>query len=164
MEAVGKEILPQVMVELDFYHVQSLKELNYRLLTLQRVAAAAVGAYLFYRYHPHLTSQISHIPYASQLVSTVSFLVGYTLCSAAAFLVLGGSFIYEGCVQVLSGIKHKKIGDVALGSFGVLSGYLTCQMYRKYQFCIYPSSNHLDTLFTKVSISYCVPLWNRFYR
>lgn len=163
MAAVGKYLIPKVIADLDFYHVNSSMDLAYRLRTLQRVAAAAIGAYLFYHYHPVLTSQISHIPYASQVVSTVAFFIGYTLCAPASFLASGSANIYWGSVQVLSGIKHKKIGDIALGSYVALAGYILCQVYRQYEFCFYRSPDPLDKLFTSVANNYKGRLWERFY-
>ena len=161
MAAIGKAIFPRVIADIDFYHVQSSTDVNHKLRALQRVAIAAIGAYLFYRYHPLLTSQISHIPYASHVVSTVCFLIGYTLCAPAAFLVSGGANIYGGGVKALSGIKHKDIGDIALGTFMVLGGYILCQEYRKYEFCFYPSLNLLDKLFAKIANRYSSPIWLR---
>jgi hypothetical protein len=164
MAAVGKAIIPQVIADLDFYHVNSSTDLNYRLRTLQRVAAAAIGAYLFYRYHPLLTAQISHIPYAAHVVTTVCFLIGYTLCAPASFLVSGGANIYGGGVIALSGIQHKNIGSIAIGIFMVLGGYILCQEYRKYEFCFYPSPDPLDKLVVLVANRNASRLWLRFYQ
>ncbi|HEY5235356.1 MAG TPA: hypothetical protein VIJ14_04185, partial [Rhabdochlamydiaceae bacterium] len=139
MSAIGEYFPPNVIKELNFFNVKGSTELGYRLRTLQRVVAAAIGAYLFYRYHPLLQSQISQIPYASKVVSLASFFVGYTLCSPATFLVLGGRYLYEGGVEVFLGVKHKHIESIVMGSLRILVGYYCWNEYRTIAFCFYKS-------------------------
>ncbi len=51
-------------------------------------------------------------------------LIGYTLSSPATFLAMGSAGIYLRGVHVLSNIKHKSSGEIAMGSFMVLCHYI----------------------------------------
>ncbi|HEY5235355.1 MAG TPA: hypothetical protein VIJ14_04180 [Rhabdochlamydiaceae bacterium] len=165
MSAVDKDLFPQIIADLDFYHVHSSADLAYRLRTLQRVAAAAIGVYLYYCYQPLLTSQMSHIPNASNLVTGAFFLIGYTLCSPAVFLVFGIERFCSGGAQMISGVVNKKIARIAMGSLHFFGGYGVFQMYRKYDLVsFYLSPNLLDSLFKRVANRYAPPLWDRFYK
>lgn len=155
---------PQVLSDLNFFRVRDELELALRLRAVQRVAVAAIGTYLLYRYTPLLASQSSHISDAWLVAGLASGLISYTLCSPAFGIFTGGLYFYKGSVDVLSGIKHKDIGSIAWGSFWVLGACYVSQTYKKYQFCFCPSPNLLDKLFIRVADRCAPPLWNRFYK
>lgn len=154
---------PQVLRDINFFNVRSPTEAAYRLRTLQRVAAAGLGAYLFFRYEPLKQLQVSHIPYASAALDIATFFAGYSVCSPAAFLILGGATFYEGSVKILSGAEHKIIGRIVLGALMVGFGYINCHLYRTIDFCFYSSPDPLDKVFTIVAARYSEPMWRRFY-
>ena len=70
---------PQVLSDLNFFNVNSEKELASRLRAVQRVAAAAIGAYLMARYTPIFAAKLES-SCAAEIVVELAFAASYFVC------------------------------------------------------------------------------------
>ena len=155
-------LFPEVLSDLNFFNVHSSTELGLRLRAVQRVAAAAIGAYLFLRYEPILIAKLGStlIP---RLVVPCAFITGYCFLSyPSTGLVVGGVFGYRGVLQLISCIEDKKIIGIGLSVGLIFSSYCTFQTYK--EAADVPLLNLLEKLFQRVETRYTQSLWDRFYK
>lgn len=158
MEPIGRYFPPRVLPDINIFRARSSTELAYKLLALQRVAAAALGVYLFFRYRP-----LMHSPLSKVLVAAIPSIAGYCLSAPATFLALGGVFFYKGSVKILSGVEHQNIERIFVGVWAAVIGYVCCHQYRKIALCIFKPPNLLDKVFVSVGNQLSVPVWRRFF-
>ena len=73
----GIQLFPQVLSDLNFFNVKSEDELASRLRAVQRVAVAAIGAYLMVQYHrPILLAKLGS-SWVARSVVDLAFYLGY---------------------------------------------------------------------------------------
>jgi hypothetical protein len=154
--ASGRCFPPRVLPDINIFNVRSSTELGYKLLALQRVAAAALAVYICYCYWPSkhraLSAWVDVMPIG-----------GYCLSAPATFLALGGFYIYDGSVRLVLGVKHKNLERIFNGVWRLAIGYFCCHHYRKIALCIFNPPNLLDKVFVRIGNHLSVPLWKRFY-
>src|SRR5579863_4696816 len=76
-------LFPQVLSDLNFFNVKSEKQLASRLRAVLRVAAAAIGAYLWVRYKPIFAAKLGSSFVAMNGVD-LAFYAGYSCLSFPA--------------------------------------------------------------------------------
>jgi hypothetical protein len=155
---------PQVLSDLNFFRVRDEQELAFRLKTLQRVAVAAIGAYLFVRYEPMLAKQLGLFKSPLRIVVYMGIHV-CSACLSAPMYVLFTTAV-TGSLSAMKGVssyRDNKIGEVVFWVGGVFYCYVVSQGYKKHLESI-PSPDFLERLFLKVGNRVYEPLWNRFYK
>jgi hypothetical protein len=153
---------PQVISDLNFFNVSSKEDAAFRLRTLQRVALAAVGAYLVLRYESKLTAPLGNT-LTARLVVRLG-LMGFSCCLSAPSAVLAWTGFYGiiGVSEIISAIVKKEVGVAVYFLLGTATVYSTFQKYSDSFFMEAP--NLLERVFQKVEDRYAEPLWNRFYK
>lgn len=159
---LGIRLFPQVLSDLNFFNVNSPKELAFRLRTVQRVAVAAIGGYLLLRYERTVIKQLGLKCPLSGVVR-LGFLAGNAYLSvpmAALSMTAIGS--YQCAMKVVPNYRDKKIGWLVFNVGMVFYGYILSQFYKDLEIEISP--NLLERLFQKVEDKLTQPLWDRFYK
>jgi len=152
---------PQILSDLNFFNVRSEVELASRLRAVQRVAAAAIGAYLTVRSGPILAAKLG-CSLAARIVGSLTFTVGYGCLSyPAGILISSGGFAYRCTLGAVSSIGNKEIGWAVINVACIGIGYFFSQMYSHSAYEIGP--NLLEKLFQKVEAKLVPPLYRRFY-
>ena len=157
---LGIRLFPQVLSDLNFFNVNSEKELASRLRAVQRVAATAIGAYLYARYEPILVARLGGTLILKSAVN-FAFSVGYCCLSLPSINLFVQWFMgYRVAVSAFRTYENKQfiLSAVGVGCFFV--SYGIGQIYKEES----ASPNLLEKLFQKVEDTLTQPLWNRFYK
>ena len=152
---------PQVLSDLNFLSVNSKEELATRLRAVQRVAVAAIGAYLWVRYLPILAAKLGSSCAAGMVVELAFFVSGACLSYPAAALILAGSRGYLFTMYAVSRIRNKEIGWTVFSVAWIGLSYFWSQDYKMYAEI---GPNFLERVFQKVEDKLTQPLWDRFYK
>lgn len=150
---------PQVLSDLNFFNVKSEKKLASRLRAVQRVAAAAIGAYLMRRYQPILVAKLGSSSAAK--IVFCAFFGGYSCLSFPANMLR--ACVAVTCGHILnaeSNIRNKEIGGTVIEVAWVGFGYFVSQTYKYYAKY---GPNLLERVFQKVEDTFVPSLYRRFY-
>ncbi len=151
---------PQVLSDLNFFNVKSEKELTSRLRAVQRVVAAAIGAYLMVRYQPILVAKLGS-SCAAEIGVFCVFFGGYSCLSYPANMLRASGFLtYDSILNAESSIRNKEIGWTVIEVALVGLWYFGSQMYKD---CAEIGPNLLERLFQKVEDKVAPPLFRQFY-
>ena len=152
----GVRLFPQVLSDLNFFNVNSEKELALRLRTVERVAAAAIGEYLIVRYLAKLGSS-----FAAKKGVFLAFWASYCCLSLPANMLRAcGVITYKSILYAESSIRNKEIGWTVIEVALVGLGYFGSQIYKDFAEM---GPNFLERLFQKVEDKLAPPLYRRFY-
>ncbi len=160
---------PQVLSDLNFFHVKSERELAFRLRTLQRVVAAAIGAYLMERYMPILAAKLGS-SYEAYAEAHFTFVAGYGCLSFPIVgLIWSGRVGYLFTRNAVLTVRNIEIGRAVINVVGVSAAYFFSQIYR----CsgledqdpyLEAGPNFLERFFQKVEDKLTKPLWVHVYK
>jgi hypothetical protein len=149
---------PQVLSDLNFLSVNSKEELASRLRAVQRVVAAAIGAYLMVRYQPILGASC-----AVQTAVYLASIAGYACLSLPALSLVASGFVAtHETLGAASHSRNKELGWTVINVAWIGMAYFLSQGYRHAAFEIGP--NFLERVFQKVEDKLTQPLWDRFYK
>ena len=169
------QLFPQVLSDLNFFNVSSEEELALRLRTVQRVAVAAIGLCLLFRFEPTVFAKLAS--YAPALVNwrgydifhaavKVAMPVPFMLLSCpSAALVMGVWWSRCGVSWVVLGFGNRNISAKVSGVILIVGGYWLSQIYKNgaNNGIDVDTPNLLETVFQKVENKCTKPLWDRFY-
>ncbi len=154
------KLFPQVLLDLNFFNVKSERELASRLRAVQRVAAAAIGAYLMVRYEPILVAKLGGT-YISTAAVSFAFSVSYCcLSTPSTALILGGLYGYRTVLAAFQEYDNKQFIGLAINVGSFFISYVLGQMYKEGGDA---RPNLFEKLFRKVEERYAQPLYDRFY-
>jgi hypothetical protein len=157
---LGVWLFPQVLSDLNFFNVKSKKELASRLRAVQRVAVAAIGAYLIVRYAPILAAKLGGT-LISKLAFPFAITVSYWCLSApSTCLITGGGGGYLAVLAALREYDNKQFIELAISVGLFFTCYICGQVYKKGGNI---PTNLFEKLFQKVEERYAQPLYHRFY-
>jgi hypothetical protein len=158
---LGVSLFPsQVLSDLNFFNVSSKEELASRLRAVQRVSAAAIGAYLMVRYQPILVAKLGS-SCAAKIGVYLAFFGGYSCLSFPANMLRAcGVIAYQSILYAESSIRNKEIGWTVIEVSLVGIAYFGSQIYKAYAEI---GPNLLERLFQKVEDKYTKPLYRYFY-
>jgi hypothetical protein len=155
---------PQVLSDLNFFNVNSEQELASRLRAVQRVAAAAIGAYLMVRYEPILVAKLGSNFFVRVAVAE-AFVAGYGCLSVPAMaLSISWGYGYELAMGTLAHIRNREIKKRVINVAFSGTFYFLSQIYKDDKYGAMDGPNFLERLFQKVEDRWTQPLWDRFYK
>ena len=151
---------PQVLLDLNFCNVNSEKELASRLRAVQRVVAAAIGAYLYARYEPIFVAKLGGTLIAKFAVNIPISQGYFCLSNPSTCLFMQWFMGYRTGLNVFRKYENKQFISSAVSVGLLFANYVLGQVYKEEG--VYP--NFLEKLFQKVEDKVTLPLWDRFYK